>query len=106
MGKEIKISAATVSPELTAAASGMIVSLFGGYFRVNGFGGYTFADGRTIEESATVWNIAAAESVNVRRAVSWFARAYCKAGNQESVYFADESGLAYLADADGRLNAI
>ncbi len=38
--REIRISAASVNPELTRAVSAMILETFGGYFRADGFGGF------------------------------------------------------------------
>lgn len=105
--REITISVAAVSPELTTAAGNLILRKFGGYFRATGFGGYTYADGRTIEESSVQWRIATAESAAIiRRFISIFACAYCAAGNQESVYFADVDGSAFLADSAGILSPL
>lgn len=102
--REIVIRAAFVSDELTRAASAMILAEYGGYFRADGFGGYTFADGRTIEESAIAWHIATAKTdYEILEFIIQFARQYCRAGAQESVYFLDSDGIAYLAEADGHI---
>lgn len=100
--REIRISAAMVSPELTRRASSLILNTFGGYFRADGFGACTLADGHTIEESAISWFIATDKnSATVRRFMAAFAIIYCGEGKQESVYFSD--GQAYLVGADGQI---
>ena len=104
--REIRISAAMVSPGLTRRASNLILNTFGGYFRSDGQGGYIFADGQTIEESATSWLIGTSkDSATVRRFMAAFGVVYCGEGDQESVYFADD-GHAYLVGKDGQIRDI
>ncbi len=103
IAKEIIIRAASVSPELTRAASGYLLSEFGGYWRTDGFGGHTMADGSTIEESAIAWHIATAETgIKIRIMMAAFARLYCAAGKQESIYFRAANGEACLINARGQ----
>lgn len=107
LAKEIVIRAASVSPELTRAASEYLLDWFSGYFRVDGFGGHTMADGSTIEESAIAWHIATADHrIDVLFKVSAFARLYCAAGNQESIYFATADGVAHIVTADGTVSPL
>ncbi len=105
--KEIIIRVGAVSAELTRAASAMILGEYSGYFLTEGFGGYTFADGRTKEESAISWHIGTNAKDSARlEFIYHFARAYCSAGNQESVYFQDSDGVPYLVFADGHITPI
>jgi hypothetical protein len=107
MAKEIILRAATVSAELTRAASGMILNEFGGFYLTAGIGGYVFADGQTETAPAQAWHIGTAAKDSERlEKVSAFARAYCEAGVQESIYFLDSDGAAYLVMADGRINPL
>lgn len=107
MAKEIIIRAAFVSPELTRQASNIIMRNFGGYFRVDGSGGYTFKDGRTEEQGAVSWYIGtAAKDLERFSFLSAFATFYCEYGAQESVYMADVDGAVYFAYADGRLKPL
>lgn len=102
MTKEILIRAATVSPELTRAASAMILEQFGGYFRTDGTGGYTFYDGQMIEEPSIEWRIrTTAKDLEIYTFFSQFAESYCHAGNQQSVYMEDAEGCAYLGYSNG-----
>jgi len=107
MAREIIIRASIVSAELTRLASGMILNEFGGFFATEGAGGYTFADGRPEIAPAMAWHIgtAAKDSERFER-VSAFARAYCEAGDQESIYLLDSDGAAYLVNADGRITPL
>lgn len=107
MQREIIIRAAMVSPELTRTASAMILAEYGGYFRADGFGGYMYASGWTIEEPAIAWHIGTEAKDSERFAfLARFAIAYCKAGGQESVYMIDADGAAYLADASGEISPL
>lgn len=107
MAKEIILRASIVSAELTRAASGMILNEFGGFYATEGAGGYTFADGRKETAPAMAWHIGTAAKDSERfEKVSAFARAYCEAGNQESIYFLDSDGASYLVKADGRINPL
>ncbi len=102
MTGEIVIRVAAVSPELTAAASAMIVQKFDGYYRTEGFGWYAFD-----EVPATEWHIATTAKDSERfEFMSAFAAAYCKAGNQESVYMLDIDGSAYLVQSSGRIDPV
>lgn len=104
--REIRIAAAIVSTGLTRRASSLILNTFGGYFRIDGQGGYTFADGQTIEESAISWLIGTSrDPAAVRRFMAAFGVVYCGEGNQESVYFTD-GGHAYLVGKDGHIRDI
>ena len=104
MAKEIILRASTVSAELTRAASDYLLNAFGGFYVTEGMGGYTFADGQTEIAPAMAWHIGTTAKDSERfAAVSAFARLYCKAGEQENVYFLDSDGHAYLALADGGL---
>ncbi len=107
MNGEVTIRAAFVSPELTRAASTMILNEFGGYFRADGFGGHSYADGRTTEESAIAWHIGTDAKDSARfDFLARFALSYCKLGKQESVYMLDVDGAAYLADAGGNIRPL
>ena len=104
MAREIVIRASIVSDELTRAASEMILESFGGFYATSGAGAYTFKDGRTEIALALAWHIGTAAKDSERFArVSAFARLYCAAGEQESIYFLDSDGAAYLVAADGRI---
>ncbi len=106
MTQEITIRASIVSDELTRAAADYILGAFGGFFATEGAGGYTFADGRTETAPAIAWQIGTAAKDSERfAAVSAFARLYCAAGAQESIYLLD-GGAAYLVFADGRISPI
>lgn len=107
MAREIILRASIVSAELTRAASEYLLSEFGGFYATEGAGGYTFADGRKEFAPAMAWHIGTAAKDSERFArVSAFARLYCAAGNQESIYFLDSDGAAYLVAADGRINPL
>ena len=107
MAREIIIRASIVSDDLTRAASAYLLREFGGFYATGGAGGYTFADGRMETAQSIAWHIGTAAKDSERFArVSAFARLYCHAGAQESVYFLDSDGAAYLATADGRINSI
>ncbi len=107
MAREIILRASIVSDELTRAASAYLLSEFGGFYATGGAGGYTFADGRTETVQSIAWHVGTAAKDSERFArVSAFARLYCHAGAQESIYFLDADGAAYLADADGRIAPI
>lgn len=100
--KEITIAAASVTSKLTADSSAYLLKEFGGYFMVNGFGGYVTLNGHTYQESAIRWTIATDKKPDqVRRIVSAFAILYCAAGRQESIYFVDTSGRAYIVNKRG-----
>jgi hypothetical protein len=104
MAKEIILRASIVSDELTRAASAMIAGEFGGFYATQGAGAYRFADGRTETTRAIAWHIGTAAKDSARfEFVARFAAEYCKAGAQESVYFLDSDGAAYLAMASGRI---
>ena len=104
MAKEIILRAAIVSDKLTRAASRMILNEFGGFYATEGAGGYTFADGQKEIVPSIAWHIGTAVKDSERfEKVSAFARAYCEAGNQESIYFLDSDGAAYLVDVGGRI---
>lgn len=105
--QEIILRVATVSPELTRAASAMILGEYGGFFMAEGFGAYTFADGRTECAPSIAWHIGTTAKDSTRfKFLSRFAMEYCKAGNQESVYMADTDGAAYLAYASGKIEPL
>lgn len=105
--KEIIIRVGAVSAELTRAASAMILGEFGGFFVVEGFGAYTFQDGRTECAPSIAWHIGTAAKDSARfEFLSRFAMEYCKAGNQESVYMLDSDGAAYLAFASGKIEPL
>lgn len=104
--KEIRITCAAVSPELTESASLMLLRMFGGYYRTDGQGAFTFPDGSTVQEPSVSWRIAvhsndrASTGANIRT----FARGYCAAGAQAAVYVRDVSGLVWLADINGNFS--
>lgn len=99
---EINISVASVTSKLTALSSAYILKEFGGYFLVNGVGGYVSLNGRTFEESAMRWTIATSlPAAQVRAIVSAFAILYCSAGAQDSIYFSDTHGRAFIVDRGG-----
>jgi hypothetical protein len=97
--KEITLRAAFVSDELTAAASSLILSVFGGYFKTEGQGGYTFSEFDATEEVPAIeWKIGTSKKDSeLLDFVILFATEYCKAGAEESVYFIDTEGFVYLA---------
>jgi hypothetical protein len=104
MSREIVLRASIVSDELTRAASEYMLGAFGGFYATEGAGGYTFADGRTETARAISWHIGTAAKDSERLAnVSAFAKLYCAAGKQESIYLLDADGLAYLVYSDGRI---
>ena len=104
MAKEIVIRAAFVSDELTRAASAMILAEYGGYFRTEGQGGYTFADGAAEECRAIEWRIGTDSKDSARLDfLAQFAAEYCRAGDQESVYMVDSDGAVYLAFSTDRI---
>jgi len=108
MTKEIVIRVAAVSPELTAAASEMICRKFGGAFRTDGFGCRVLKSLQAVIEVPSVaWQIGTAAKDSERyEFISAFAAAYCKAGNQEAIYFLDSDGLAYSVLANGRIDPL
>jgi len=107
MAREIIIRAAFVSPEATRAASNMIMQEFGGYFRVDGSGGYTFWGGHTKEQGAVSWHIGTSAKDSERfEFLARFAKDYCERGGQESVYMVDVDGAVYFAYADGAINPL
>lgn len=107
MAKEIIIRASSVSPELTGAACVYLLREFGGFFMAAGIGGYTFEDGRVETAPAISWHIGTGAKDSERLArVSEFAKYYCGAGEQESVYFLDSDGAAYLVFADGHFSPL
>ncbi len=104
MSREIVLRASIVSDDLTRAASDYLAGAFGGFYATEGAGAYTFADGRQETTRAMSWHIGTAAKDSERLGhVSAFARLYCEAGAQESVYFLDSDGAAYLAYSDGRI---
>jgi hypothetical protein len=107
MAREIILRASIVSDELTRAASEYLLNEFGRFYATEGAGGYMFADGRKEAAPAIAWHIGTAAKDSERFArVSAFARLYCSAGAQESIYFLDSDGAAYLVAADGRIAPI
>jgi hypothetical protein len=104
MTREITIRVCVVSDELTRVASAMILKEFGGFFAVNGAGAYKLENGKTGIERVISWHIGTSAKDSTRfEFVSRFAVEYCKAGKQESIYFLDTDGLAYLAYAGGQI---
>ena len=107
MAREIILRASIVSDDLTRAASTYLLEEFGGFYSTEGIGGYTFADGSIGTTPAVSWYIGTAAKDSERLArVSAFARLYCGAGKQESVYFLDSDGAAYLVSAKGRIDPL
>ena len=107
MAREFILRASIVSADLTRAASAMILSEFSGFYVTEGAGGYTFEDGRKEPAPAMAWHVGTAAKDSERFAfVARFARLYCHAGNQESIYFLDSDGAAYLVFLDGRINPL
>jgi len=105
--REITISVASVTSKLTALSSAYLLKEFGGYFLVNGFSGYVTLNGHTFQESAMRWTIATGKApAHVRRIVSAFAILYCSAGRQESIYFSDTDGRAFIVDRGGIMRPI
>lgn len=104
--KEIRITVAAVSPELTESASRLLLHMFGGYYRTDGQGAFTFPDGRTVQESSVSWLIAV-DSHNPDAAINMvrvFARGYCAAGAQECIYFTSVGGSVFFVDGNGIFN--
>ena len=107
MSKEITIRASIFSDELTRAASLYLLGAFGGFYATEGDGGYKFMNGQTEMTRAVSWQIGTAAKDSERFAhVSAFARLYCSAGSQESIYFLDSDGAVYLVNANGRIDPI
>ena len=105
--KEIVIRAGKFSDGLTRAASQMILDNFGGFFAVNGVGGFVEPNGESIIQDSISWHIGTIAKDSTRfEFLSSFAREYCRAGNQDSVYMRDIDGVSYLAFSDGKIRAI
>ncbi len=110
MAREFILRASIISDDLTRAACEMILSSFGGFYATEGAGGYTFQNsGGAFSEIAPAisWHIGTAAKDSERfEFVSRFAATYCRAGNQESIYFLDIDGSACLVDSAGHFAPI
>ncbi len=108
MAREIKITAAFVNTHVTEVISTFLIDFFGAYSCTEGFGGYTMTDGTIVEEPNVSWFVAVADPSlpDIAQLITYVARAYCRLGKQESIYFVDAEGECWIVFADGHHEAI
>lgn len=104
MNREFSLRVSHVSDSVTAAARCQILGTFPGFFQIIGQGVYTFEDGTLAAEESVEFRVATSGVAweSVLTFVADFARSYCYAGRQETVYFLAPSGRAYLVNGAGQ----